>query len=149
MTTFDGKVQALLRKFLYNGCVSGFTETNHHLTLALRDHVKLEVGATSKDFVACSGGVSDCQIIETRSTPSKSREPDVVVICEVATDEQVESRKRQKNYDQNCHLQESWTMKFPWAESVVGESDLIVQLDAKYVVMWKEKRSASYLSLTY
>lgn len=121
------KVQETLRKFFYEGGVVGVMETKGDFAQALHDGVKLEVGSTYDNSAACS---ADCEIIKTGSTPVKSQFPDVV-IGEVSAGEQIESRKRRKNYDQNRHFQDSWAAKLPWAEAVVGESGLITQVRCK------------------
>ena len=120
MRPFEGKVQAPLCKFLYEGRVEDLGgESKSALISALRDGVKLELPKLTSDHSVSS----DCEIDELRSTPVKGPVKEVVVGSEV-----VEARAKRKCYDHRRHFQDSWAAKLPWAESVVGELGIITEV---------------------
>jgi hypothetical protein len=72
---------------------------------------------------------SGCLLIESKSTPTKARKPDLVVLnAATASPSHDLARKRKKNYKLNCHFQDFWAAKLPWAKGVVGADGRITQV---------------------
>jgi hypothetical protein len=128
-------VQAPLRKFLYDGRVP-VSETLDSLSFnAAQSHVKTEfeapqgaalgseasAGSTAAPVLPSGAqealpSNSDCVLIESKSTPVKAREPDLLIL-----DAATASR----------HFQDSWAAKLPWAEAVMGADGRITQVWCK------------------
>jgi hypothetical protein len=124
------KVQARMRKFLYEGRISSMQESDS-LRFPVDDYdVKTEDGwydfaaetvpssgseGSNKppplDSAAPTGSASDCVVIEPLSTPAKPKVPDVQILDPaIASPVHIESRKR-KMYELNRHFQDSWAAK--------------------------------------
>jgi hypothetical protein len=133
MAKAAAKVQAPLRKFLYDGRIPFVDGSNSLAFTATDSDVKMEqgwydfaeqayAGSGSEDSnappgldsaAAPSGTSSDCIVIEKLSTPTKAKAPDLVILDPaIASPAYVASRKR-KTYKLNRHFQESWAAKCP------------------------------------
>jgi hypothetical protein len=45
----------------------------------------------------------------------------------------VSNKKKKKIHELNCHLQDSWAIKLPWAESIVGTRGKSHKSNARFV----------------
>jgi hypothetical protein len=72
--------------------------------------------------------------VDPSNVPSSSQNPQPSVMFVDLTQVVVDlasSKKRKKNYELNCHFQDPWVVKLPWAESVVGTEGKVTQVKCK------------------
>jgi hypothetical protein len=150
MAKFGAKIQAPLRKFLYGGRVPSVQGSDGLLFSGEQSDVKTEEGwydfavvasgasgleasnePMASNSTAPSGASSDCVIIETLSTPAKTKAPDLIVLDPAIANAVHEASRKRKTYELNRHFQDSWATKCPWAEPVVGINGRITQVRCK------------------
>jgi hypothetical protein len=150
MAKSGAKIQAPLRKFLYGGRVPSMQGSDGLLFSGEQSDVKTEEGwydfaavaggasgseasnePTASNSAAPSGASSDCVVIETLSTPAKTKAPDLIVLDPAIANTVHEASRKRKTYELNRHFQDSWAAKCPWAEPVVGVDGRITQVRCK------------------
>jgi hypothetical protein len=144
-------VQAPLRKFLYDVRVP-VSETSNSLGFnAAQSHVKTELEAPQGAALGSEGSAgsttapvlpsgaqealpsqSDCVLIENKLTHMKARKPDLLILdAATASLSHDLLRKRKESYEVSRHFQDSWAVKLPWTEAVMGTDGRITQVQCK------------------
>jgi hypothetical protein len=147
MVKSGAKIQALLCKFLYGGRVPSVQGSDGLLSSGEQSDVKTEEGwydfavvvggasgseasnePTASNSAAPSGASSDCVVIETLSTPAKTKAPNLIVLDPAIANIVHKASRKRKTYELNRHFQDSWAAKCPWAEPVIGVDGRITQV---------------------
>jgi hypothetical protein len=125
MAKSGAKIQAPLRKFLYGGRVPSVQGSDGLLFSGEQSDVKTEEGwydfaavaggasgseasnePTASNSAAPSGALSDCVVIETLSTPAKTKAPDLIMLDPAIANAVHEASRKRKAYELNRHFQD-------------------------------------------